>query len=336
MEFRYLGNSGLKVSEISYGNWITHGSQVENEQAKACVRAALDAGITTFDTADVYANTKAEVVLGEALEGVRRESVEILTKVYWPTGPAGPNDVGLSRKHIHESINGSLKRLKTDYVDVYQAHRFDTETPLEETMEAFADLVRAGKVLYIGVSEWTADQLREGHRLARELHVHLVSNQPQYNMLWRVIEAEVIPASEELGIGQIVFSPIAQGVLTGKYVPGQPLPEGSRATDVNGGADFIKRFLTDDVLTRVQELKPIADEVGLSLAQLAIAWVLQNRNVSSAIIGASRPEQVQENVKASGVKLDVALMKRIDETLGNVVERDPAKTVQNAPQSRPV
>jgi aryl-alcohol dehydrogenase-like predicted oxidoreductase len=335
MDFRYLGNSGLKVSEISYGNWLTHGSQVENEQAKACVRAAVDAGITTFDTADAYANTKAEVVLGEALEGVRRESLEILTKVYWPTGPAGPNDVGLSRKHIHESINGSLKRLKTDYVDVYQAHRFDTETPLEETMEAFADLVRAGKVLYIGVSEWTADQLREGHRLARELHVHLVSNQPQYNMLWRVIEAEVVPASEELGIGQIVFSPIAQGVLTGKYLPGQPPPDGSRATDVSGGANFIKRFLTDDVLTRVQELKPIADEVGLSLAQLAIAWVLQNRNVSSAIIGASRPEQVLENVKASGVKLEEGLMKRIDETLGNIVERDPAKTAQNAPQSRP-
>jgi aryl-alcohol dehydrogenase-like predicted oxidoreductase len=335
MDFRYLGNSGLKVSEISYGNWLTHGSQVENEQAKACVRAALDAGITTFDTADAYANTKAEVVLGEALEGVRRESLEILTKVYWPTGPGGPNDAGLSRKHIHESINGSLKRLKTDYVDVYQAHRFDTETPLEETMEAFADLVRAGKVLYIGVSEWTADQLREGHRLARELHVHLVSNQPQYNMLWRVIEAEVIPASEELGIGQIVFSPIAQGVLTGKYLPGQPPPEGSRATDVNGGANFIQRFLNDDVLTRVQELKPIADEVGLSLAQLAIAWVLQNRNVSSAIIGASRPEQVRENVKASGVKLEEGLMKRIDETLGNIVEHDPAKTAQNAPQSRP-
>jgi aryl-alcohol dehydrogenase-like predicted oxidoreductase len=336
MDFRYLGNSGLKVSEISYGNWITHGSQVENEQAKACVRAALDAGITTFDTADVYANTKAETVLGEALEGVRRESLEILTKVYWPTGPGGPNDVGLSRKHIHESINGSLKRLKTDYVDVYQAHRFDTETPLEETMEAFADLVRAGKVLYVGVSEWTADQLREGQRLARELHVQLVSNQPQYSMLWRVIEAEVVPASEELGVGQVVFSPIAQGVLTGKYLPGQPAPQGSRATDVNGGADMIKRFLTDDVLTRVQELKPIADEVGLSLAQLAIAWVLQNPNVSSAIIGASRPEQVAENVKAAGVKLDEALLKRIDETLGNVVERDPAKTAQNAPQSRPV
>jgi aryl-alcohol dehydrogenase-like predicted oxidoreductase len=335
MDFRYLGNSGLKVSEISYGNWLTHGSQVENEQAKACVRAAVDAGITTFDTADAYANTKAEVVLGEALAGVRRESVEILTKVYWPTGPGGPNDVGLSRKHIHESINASLKRLKTDYVDVYQAHRFDTETPLEETMEAFADLVRAGKVLYVGVSEWTADQLREGHRLARELHIQLVSNQPQYSMLWRVIEAEVVPASEELGIGQVVFSPIAQGVLTGKYLPGQPPPEGSRATDVNGGANVIKRFLTDDVLTRVQELKPIADEVGLSLAQLAIAWVLQNQNVSSAIIGASRPEQVLENVKASGVKLEETLMKRIDETLGNVVERDPAKTAQNAPQSRP-
>jgi aryl-alcohol dehydrogenase-like predicted oxidoreductase len=336
MEFRYLGNSGLKVSEISYGNWITHGSQVENDQAKAAVKAALDVGITTFDTADVYANTKAEVVLGEALEGVRRESVEIFTKVYWPTGPGGPNDVGLSRKHIHESINGSLKRLKTDYLDLYQAHRFDTETPLEETMEAFADLVRAGKVLYIGVSEWTAEQLREGHRLARELRVPLVSNQPQYSMLWRVIEAEVVPTSEELGIGQIVFSPIAQGVLTGKYLPGQAAPEGSRATDTRGGADFIRRFLTDDVLTRAQELKPIAEEAGLSMAQLAVAWVLQNPNVSSAIIGASRPDQVTENVKASGVKLEDGLMERIDEVLGNVVERDPARTVQNAPQQRPV
>src|SRR5215207_731735 len=295
MEFRYLGNSGLKVSEISYGNWITHGSQVENDQAKAAVKAALDAGISTFDTADAYANTKAEVVLGEALEGVRRESVEILTKVYWPTGPGGPNDSGLSRKHLHESIIGSLKRLKTDYVDVYQAHRYDTETPLEETMEAFADLVRAGKVLYVGVSEWTAEQLKEGHRLARELRVPLVSNQPQYSMLWRVIEAEVVPTSEELGIGQIVFSPIAQGVLTGKYLPGQAPPEGSRATDVNGGANFIRRYLTDDVLSRVQQLRPLADEAGLSMAQLAAAWVLQNSNVSAAIIGASRPEQVVDN-----------------------------------------
>ncbi|WBQ02734.1 aldo/keto reductase family protein [Kribbella sp. CA-293567] len=335
MDFRYLGNSGLKVSEISYGNWLTHGSQVENEQAKACVKAALEAGITTFDTADVYANTAAETVLGEALGGQRRESLEILTKVYWPTGPGGPNDVGLSRKHIHESINASLKRLKTDYVDVYQAHRFDTETPLEETMEAFADVVRTGKALYIGTSEWTADQLREGHRLARELHIPLVSNQPQYSMLWRTIEAEVVPASEELGIGQVVFSPIAQGVLTGKYKPGEQPPAGSRATDDKGGSNMISRFLNDDVLTRVQELKPLADEAGLSLSQLAIAWVLQNPNVSSAITGASRPEQVVENVKAAGVKLEDGLLKQIDETLGSIVERDPAKTAQNSPQTRP-
>jgi aryl-alcohol dehydrogenase-like predicted oxidoreductase len=335
MDFRYLGNSGLKVSEISYGNWLTHGSQVENEQAKACVKAALEAGITTFDTADVYANTAAETVLGEALEGQRRESLEILTKVYWPTGPGGPNDVGLSRKHIHESINASLKRLKTDYVDVYQAHRYDTETPLEETMEAFADVVRSGKALYIGTSEWTADQLREGHRLARELHIPLVSNQPQYSMLWRTIEAEVVPASEELGIGQVVFSPIAQGVLTGKYKPGEQPPAGSRATDDKGGSDMISRYLNDDVLTRVQELKPVADEVGLSLSQLAIAWVLQNPNVSSAITGASRPEQVTENVKAAGVKLEDGLLKQIDETLGSIVERDPARTAQNSPQTRP-
>jgi aryl-alcohol dehydrogenase-like predicted oxidoreductase len=334
MQHRFLGSSGLKVSEISYGNWITHGSQVENEQAKACVRAALDAGITTFDTADVYANTAAETVLGEALKGERRESLEILTKVYWPTGPQGPNDAGLSRKHLHESINGSLRRLGTDYVDVYQAHRYDAETPLEETMEAFADLVRAGKVLYVGVSEWGADQLREGHRLARELHVPFVSNQPQYSMLWRVIEEEVVPASEELGIGQIVFSPIAQGALTGKYRPGQAPPDGSRATDAEG-ARFVSRFLVDDVLERVQQLRPLADEAGLSLAQLAVAWVLQNRNVSSAIIGASRPEQVTENVLASGVELDAALLKRIDDVLGAVVERDPRKTEQNTPKRRP-
>jgi aryl-alcohol dehydrogenase-like predicted oxidoreductase len=333
MEFRYLGSSGLKVSEIAYGNWLTHGSQVENEQAKACVRAALDAGITTFDTADVYANTAAETVLGEALGGVRRESVEIMTKVYFPTGPQGPNDTGLSRKHIRESIDGSLRRLRTGYVDVYQAHRYDAETPLEETMEAFADLVRAGKVLYIGVSEWTADQLREGHRLARELHIPFVSNQPQYSMLWRVIEDEVIPASEELGIGQVVFSPIAQGVLTGKYEPGTPPPEGSRATDPDGSG-FIGRYLRDEVLTRVRALRPLAGEAGLTLAQLAVAWVLQNRNVSAAIVGASRPEQLADTTKASGVTLDEDLMKRIDEALGDVVERDPGITARHAPKRR--
>ncbi|GAA4399359.1 aldo/keto reductase family protein [Ornithinibacter aureus] len=334
MRFRYLGNSGLKISEITYGNWLTHGSQVENDIATQCVRAALDHGISTFDTADVYANTKAESVLGEALKGERRESLEIFTKVYWPTGPGGKNDTGLSRKHIMESINGSLTRLQTDYVDLYQAHRFDTETPLEETMTAFADIVRQGKALYIGVSEWTAEQIRAGHALAKELNIQLISSQPQYSMLWRVIEGEVVPTSEELGISQIVWSPIAQGVLTGKYVPGQAPPQGSRAADDKGGADMIKRFMNDDVLTRVQALKPVADEAGLTMAQLAVAWVLQNRNVAAALVGASRPEQVGENVKASGVTLEPELMARIDEVLGDVVQRDPALTAANAPKGR--
>ena len=334
MEFRYLGSSGLKISEITYGNWLTHGSQVENEQAHACVRAALDAGISTFDTADVYANTVAEEVLGEALKGERRESLEIFTKVYWPTGPKGHNDTGLSRKHIMESINGSLTRLRTDYVDLYQAHRYDTETPLEETMQAFADVVRQGKALYIGVSEWTADQIRAGHALAQDLGIQLISSQPQYSMLWRVIEGEVVPTCEELGIGQIVWSPIAQGVLTGKYVPGQAPPPGSRAADEKGGADMIKRFMNDDVLHRVQALTSVAADAGLSMAQLAVAWVLQNDNVSAAIVGASRPEQVGENVKAAGVRLEPELMQRIDEVLGGVVERDPAKTAENAPKGR--
>ncbi len=334
MEFRYLGNSGLKISEITYGNWLTHGSQVENEVAKQCVQAALDAGISTFDTADVYANTAAETVLGDALKGERRESLEIFTKVYWPTGPGGKNDTGLSRKHIMESINGSLRRLQTDYVDLYQAHRYDTETPLEETMQAFADVVRQGKALYIGVSEWTAEQLHEGVRLSKELGFQLISSQPQYSMLWRVIEDEVVPACEELGVSQIVWSPVAQGVLTGKYLPGQAPPAGSRATDEKGGANFVKRFLRDDVLERVQGLKPVADEAGLSMAQLAVAWVLQNPNVAAALVGASRPEQVAENVKAAGVKLAPELMATIDEVLGDIVVHDPGKTEELAPSGR--
>ncbi|MFC6153200.1 aldo/keto reductase family protein [Nocardioides yefusunii] len=336
MEFRYLGNSGLKISEITYGNWLTHGSQVDQDTATACVRAALDAGITTFDTADVYANTIAESVLGDALAGERRESLEIFTKVYWPTGPKGHNDVGLSRKHILESINGSLKRLRTEYVDLYQAHRYDTETPLEETMQAFADVVRSGKALYIGVSEWTADQLRAAAPLAKELGVQLISSQPQYSMLWRVIEDEVVPASAELGLSQIVWSPVAQGVLTGKYLPGQPAPAGSRATDEKGGSSMVSRFMTDEILTAVQNLRPIAEQLDLSMAQLAVAWVLQNPNVASAIIGASRPEQVHENVGAVGVTLDADVMAAIDAALGDVVQRDPALTAANAPAGRPV
>ncbi|MCC8909569.1 MULTISPECIES: aldo/keto reductase family protein [unclassified Curtobacterium] len=333
MEFRYLGNSGLKISEITYGNWLTHGSQVENDVATQCVRAALDAGITTFDTADTYANTAAETVLGEALKAERRQSLEIFTKVYWPTGPKGHNDVGLSRKHIMESIDGSLERLQTDYVDLYQAHRYDHETPLEETMQAFADVVRQGKALYIGVSEWNAEQIRAGAALAKELGFQLISNQPQYSMLWRVIEGEVVPASKQLGLSQIVWSPIAQGVLTGKYKPGQPLPEGSRATDEKGGADMIKRFMRDEVLEAVQRLQPVADQAGLTLAQLAIAWTLQNENVASAIVGASRPEQVTDNVKAAGVRLDADALAAIDAALGDIPERDASKTV--SPASRP-
>ncbi|MEU1753827.1 aldo/keto reductase family protein [Micromonospora matsumotoense] len=332
MEFRHLGRSGLMVSEISYGNWITHGSQVEEEAALACVRAALDSGITTFDTADVYAGTRAEAVLGKALAGERREGLEIFTKVYWPTGP-GRNDRGLSRKHIMESINGSLRRLQTDHVDLYQAHRYDYSTPLEETMEAFADVVRAGKAHYIGVSEWKASQLREAHALARELRIPLVSNQPQYSMLWRVIETEVVPASEELGISQIVWSPMAQGVLSGKYLPGQPPPAGSRATDEKSGANFIAQWLGDEVLTRVQQLKPLAEQAGLTMPQLAVAWVLQNPNVASAIIGASRPDQVHDNVKAAGVTLEADLLKAIDDIVAPVTERDPAKT--ESPAQRP-
>jgi aryl-alcohol dehydrogenase-like predicted oxidoreductase len=336
MEFRYLGNSGLKVSAISYGNWVTHGSQVEAEKAAVCVRAALEAGITTFDTADVYANTKAEEILGDALAGERRESLEIFTKVYFPTGPKGPNDTGLSRKHIHESINGSLKRLQTDYVDLYQAHRYDHFTPLEETMEAFADVVRSGKALYIGVSEWTPDQLRAGHALARELRIPFVSNQPQYSALYRVIEAEVVPTSRELGISQVVFSPIAQGVLTGKYQPGQPLPEGSRATDeAGGGANFIKNLVSDeDLLTRVQQLQPLAEAEGLTMAQLAVAWVLQNDNVASAITGGSRPEQITANVEAAGKKLSAETLAGIDEALGDAVQRDGSVVGQASPTER--
>ena len=333
MEFRFLGRSGLKVSAISYGNWITHGSQVEDDAATACVHAALEAGITTFDTADVYAGTRAEVVLGNALKGHRREGLEIFTKVFWPTGP-GPNDMGLSRKHIVESCEGSLRRLGIDHIDLYQAHRYDHETPLEETMTAFADLVCSGKVLYIGVSEWSAEQIRAGAALARELHVPFVSNQPQYSMLWRVIEDQVVPASREEGLSQIVWSPMAQGVLTGKYLPGQPVPEGSRATDDKGGADFVQRFLRDEVLELVQQVVPLAAEAGISMAQLAVAWVLRNDNVASAIVGASRPEQLADTAAAVDVTLDDDLVAAVEAILAPVVVDDPALTDKMTPRTR--
>jgi aryl-alcohol dehydrogenase-like predicted oxidoreductase len=333
MEFRHLGKSGLKVSAVSYGNWITHGSQLEAEQATACVRAALDAGITTFDTADVYANGRAETILGDALAGERRDGLEICTKVYFPTGP-GPNDTGLSRKHIHEAINASLRRLKTDYVDLYQAHRYDYATPLTETMEAFADVVRAGKALYIGVSEWTAEQLREAHALATDLRISLVSNQPRYNALYRIIEAEVVPTSQELGISQVVFSPMEQGILSGKYRPGEPPPQGSRATHESEGARFVRRVLRDDVLVCIQQLAPLAQAENLTMAQLAVAWVLQNDNVASAITGGSRPDQVTSNAAVAGRKLSPETMAGIDSVLSSVIESDCAMVGATSPKHR--
>jgi aryl-alcohol dehydrogenase-like predicted oxidoreductase len=332
MEHRRLGRSGLKISEITYGNWLTHGAQIDQDAATACVHAALDAGVTTFDTADVYAWGKAESALGVALNGQRREGLEIFTKVYWPTGH-GVNDRGLSRKHIMESCHASLKRLGTDYIDLYQAHRYDYETPLDEVLSAFDDLIRQGKVLYVGVSEWKAGQIRDAVTMQQELgYDRFVSSQPEYSMLWRVIEAEVVPTSRELGLSQIVWSPMAQGVLTGKYLPGQQPPAGSRAT-TSDGADMIADYLSDDILTRVQQLKPIAQDAGLTMAQLAIAWVLQNDNVAAALVGASRPEQVTDNVGASGVRLEPELLARIDTVLGDVVERDPAKTESPNPRA---
>ncbi|BCW37410.1 aldo/keto reductase [Arthrobacter sp. StoSoilA2] len=324
MEYRKLGASGMYVSELAYGNWVTHGEQIDQEAATSCVRQALDLGITTFDTADAYAGTRAESALGEALKGVRREGLEIFTKVYFPTGE-GKNDRGLSRKHMMESIDGSLRRLGTDYVDLYQAHRYDYETPLEETMQAFADIVRAGKAIYIGVSEWTPDEIRAGAALAKDLGIGLISNQPQYSMLWRVIEEEVVPTSEELGLGQICWSPLAQGVLTGKYIPGEGAPTDSRFTTEDGALKDEHKVMRPEVLEKVQELQPIAKEAGLSMAALAVAWVLQNSNVSAAIVGASKPEQLVDNATASGVKLTTEILAKIDEVLEPVIERDPGK-----------
>ena len=336
VEYRYLGNSGLKITEITYGNWVTHGLQVDRDKAIATVHRALDLGITSFDTADVYANTGAEKILGKALKGIPREDLEIFTKVYWPVGNRGPNNAGLSRKHIFDGIHGSLRRLKVDYVDLYQAHRFDYETPLEETMRAFGDIVRQGKAMYIGVSEWTAEQIREGHALAEELGFQLVSNQPQYSALWRVIEDKVIPTCEELGMSQIVWSPMAQGVLSGKYIPGEQPPAGSRATDDKGGANFVKRFMDLETLQAVQRLKPIAAEAGLSMPQMAIAWVLANPNVAAALVGASRPEQLDETVKASGITLDADTVEAINSALAGVSNQDPQATYSVSPRTRPI
>jgi aryl-alcohol dehydrogenase-like predicted oxidoreductase len=315
----------MMVSALSYGNWFTHGGQLEEDAAVACVRTALDVGITSFDTADMYAGGVAESVLGRALQGVPRDSIEISTKVFFPMGPK-PNDRGLSRKHITEGLHASLRRLGTDHVDVLYAHRYDNETPIEETLRAFDDLVRQGKIHYVGVSEWTADQIGRALHVADEMGFdRIVSSQPQFSLLWRVIEAEVAPLCAKEGIGQVVFSPLAQGVLTGKYLPGAAPPPGSRAT-AEDGMEMIGFLLRDEVLGPVQQFAKLCREAGYPPESVALAWVLQSDNVSSAIIGASRPEQVVQNAKAIDLVLDVDLRQAIQDILESAAVRDPSLT----------
>jgi voltage-dependent potassium channel beta subunit len=316
MEYRRLGGSGVRVSEIALGNWETHGIGVQDDAASACVHAALDSGINFFDTADVYAGGKAESVLGNILKDVSRDSYVLATKCFFEMSDR-PTDQGLSRKHIMESCHGSLKRLRTDYIDLYQAHRFDHDVPLEETLRAWDDLVRQGKILYVGVSEWSPQQISDALRISEEAgFTRIVTNQPQYSMLWRVPEAEVMPLCRKRGIGQIVWSPLAMGVLTGKYKPGEQPPGESRAAK---GGEVEEEYMKDSTLAAVQRLRPIAEDSKISMAALAVAWVLQNDNVSAAIIGATKPEQVEENVKASGVRLDDQVLKNIDDILEEAI-----------------
>lgn len=312
MEYRFLGNTGVKVSEISLGSWLTYGGYVEKDAALKSIHKAYNLGINFFDTANVYRRGEAEKVVGEALREYPRESYVLATKVFNPMGE-GPNDQGLSRKHIIEQCNASLQRLGHDYVDLYYCHRYDPDTPLYETLRALDDLVRQGKVLYIGVSEWSPAQIAEALHIAdKRLLDRLVVNQPIYNMLKRYIEKEIIPQGEQHGVGQVVFSPLAQGVLSGKYQKGADIPANSRAAE---NYKVISRFLNDESLDRVAELQQVAAQEELSLSQLAIAWILRQNNVSSALIGASRPEQVEENVKASGVKLSEDALERIEKIL---------------------
>lgn len=317
MKYRHLGKSGLRVSEVCIGSWLTYGAATEDSTAEACVDKAFELGINFFDTANVYAGGKAEQLLGRALKKYHRDDYVVATKVFFPMAD-GPNDRGLSRKHIREQCERSLQRLGVDYIDLYQCHRFDPETPLEETVRAMDDLVSTGKVLYIGFSEWKAEQIREALGMQRELNFdRFVSNQPYYNMLGRGIEAEVMPLCWEYGIGQIVFSPLAQGVLTGKYLPGQPPPKDSRAADPKQNMFLTPERLSPQNLEKVQRLKPLAQREGLSMAQLALAWCLRREEVSSVIVGASRPSQVEENAGAAGKALDPLTLEQIDEILAS-------------------
>lgn len=314
MNYRNLGKYGVKVSEVALGSWLTYGGATENSAAQACIEKAYDLGINFFDTANVYAQGKSEEVVGRVLAQYPRSSYFLATKVFFPMGE-GPNDRGLSRKHIFEQCHASLKRLGTDYIDLYQCHRYDTTTPLEETLVALDDLAQQGKLLYAGVSEWSAGQIAHAVDFIRGSGLHpLVSNQPYYNMLGRAIEKDIIPLCEREGLGQVVFSPLAQGVLTGKYKPGQEPPAGSRAADPSQNMFFGNR-LEQGQLEKVQKIVPLAQEAGLSMPQLALAWCLRQKNVSSVIIGASRPEQVEDNAAASGKTLAPEVLTAIDEAL---------------------
>jgi voltage-dependent potassium channel beta subunit len=312
MEYRHLGRTGLKVSDISLGSWLTYGGYVAEENAINTILKAYDLGINFFDTANVYMRGAAEKVVAKAIKNFPRESYVLATKVFGNMGD-GPNDHGLSRKHIMEQADASLKRLEVDYIDLYYCHRFDSETPVEETLRALDDLVRQGKVLYLGVSEWTAEQITEAIHLAdKKLLDRFVVNQPQYSMLYPKIEKEIIPVSEKHGVGQVVWSPLGQGVLTGKYKKGADLPEGSRAAE---NSQSMSSLLTESNLEKVEQLTKVAHELDLSMAQLALAWVLRQPNVSSALVGASRPEQIEENAKASGVKLSADVLEKISTIL---------------------
>ncbi len=320
MNYRKIGRYGIKVSEVALGSWLTYGGAYGQDQADACVRRAYDLGINYFDTADVYGAGQthpgaAEEVLATSLQGIARSSYVLATKTFWPVGD-GPNDKGLSRKHIMEQCEASLKRLHTDYVDIFYCHRYDPETPVDEVMRARDDLVHQGKVLYAGVSEWSASQILDGQSTARQLNLNpIIINQPAYNMLNRYIEKEVMAMCDREGLGIAVFSPLAEGVLTGKYRKGQELPKGSRAAAPTVG-HFVERYLTADNFAKVEQLSAIAADNSISMAQLALAWILHHREISSVIIGASRPEQIEENVKAVDVVLDDATMTVIDEVLG--------------------
>ncbi|NLL69917.1 MAG: aldo/keto reductase [Epulopiscium sp.] len=312
MEYQRLGKTGLKVSKISLGSWLTYGNAIEKETAIATIDKAYELGINFFDTANVYAQGDAEKVVGQALRRYNRDSYVLATKVFHPMGD-GPNDRGLSRKHVFEQVHASLKRLNLDYVDILYCHRFDPHTPLEETLRTIEDLIRQGKILYMGVSEWTAAQIVEGLRVQdRYLLDHIVVNQPVYNLLNRYIEDTVVPTCIQNGIGLVVFSPLAQGLLTGKYRKGQKIPANSRAADPRAN-QFIQRIYTDENLEKIEKLIPIAEELNITLAQLSLAWILHQPGITSTLIGASRPSQIEENIKALDVKLSPAILEKIDQ-----------------------